>query len=230
MLGCNKLLDIGCDYGDQTVKYAWYADEIIAIDPNKDAIARAKQSYGDIKNISFRVCKAEHLPFRNSEFDCITMTDTLEHVDDDAKTIAEAYRVLQPDGRLILSVPHKGMFGFIDAFNLKYNFPKLYKWWKGKSYNPDIYKLAPPHRHYSMAELQSLFKGKFEIEEMHYGGLLLWPLLWILHDAVYVKWRPPKPIFAIHQALARLDYSINYGPSSYHVILRLKSTKGGDKW
>ena len=45
------------------------------------------------------------LPFEDSSFDCVVALEVMEHVKNPIKLIEEAYRVLSPDGHLLLSVP-----------------------------------------------------------------------------------------------------------------------------
>jgi SAM-dependent methyltransferase len=54
----------------------------------------------------FVVCAAEALPFADSSFRSASAVALLEHLDDDRPAVAELARVLEPDARLWLMVPH----------------------------------------------------------------------------------------------------------------------------
>jgi ubiquinone/menaquinone biosynthesis C-methylase UbiE len=48
---------------------------------------------------------ATRIPLPDQSFDCVTMLDVLEHVDDDHAAITELHRVLKPGGVLVITVP-----------------------------------------------------------------------------------------------------------------------------
>ena len=179
---CDNLLDIGCDYGDFASEYMKKAKKVYAIDPNVDVIDAAKKKH---PSIIFEIAPAEKIPFPDSCFDVVAITDAFEHVDDEKKTMDEIYRVVKPGGILVFSVPYKGLFGFLDSFNMKFYFPRVYKFWKGKRFDPEVYKKAPWHRHYSLKDLKRFFDGKFIIEKKHRGGLFLYAFLWIFDNAFF---------------------------------------------
>lgn len=59
---------------------------------------------------------ARALPF-SSEFDLVAAFDVLEHIDDDARALAEARRVLKPAGGLIVTVPqHQWLWSAADDY------------------------------------------------------------------------------------------------------------------
>ena len=59
---------------------------------------------------------ARHIPFE-SEFDVVSAFDVIEHVDDDARVLAELHRATRPGGGLIVSVPqHPWLWSAYDDF------------------------------------------------------------------------------------------------------------------
>lgn len=220
---CHRLLDVGCDKGFFTIKYLRKANKVYAIDPSHESICLARKNS---KKIIFKIAFAEKIPFPDSFFDVVVITDAFEHVNNEKKTISEIYRVLKPGGKLIFSVPYKGLFRFLDSFNMKFYFPRFYKWFKGKEYNPNIYEEAPWHRHYSLKEIDKFFNNKFRIIKLHRGGLFIFPLSCLISDSIYWKIKKmPKIILRIHDFFSNLDYSIDYKSFAYHTIIKAQSQK-----
>jgi ubiquinone/menaquinone biosynthesis C-methylase UbiE len=58
---------------------------------------------GNLQTVQQRL--TDQLPFEESQFDVVTMLAVLEHLDDEQPILQEIYRVLKPNGRLILTVP-----------------------------------------------------------------------------------------------------------------------------
>jgi 2-polyprenyl-3-methyl-5-hydroxy-6-metoxy-1,4-benzoquinol methylase len=61
------------------------------------------------------------LPFKNEYFEVVTMLAVLEHLDYPFEIASEIFRVLQPNGRLIITVPSKYSKPVLEfmAFKLK---------------------------------------------------------------------------------------------------------------
>ncbi len=51
---------------------------------------------------------AYELPFESGTFDCVIISEVLEHLEDDDAAIREISRVLRPGGNLAVSVPRRG--------------------------------------------------------------------------------------------------------------------------
>ena len=69
-----RVLEIGCGDGRLTHRLAQLgAAKIHALDPDAKSVraARAGISPRDIRRIEYRVGKAERLPYRANEFDCV---------------------------------------------------------------------------------------------------------------------------------------------------------------
>ena len=104
------------------------------------------------------VAAGEQLPFPAEAFDTILSHEVLEHVRDDAASVAEMARVLKPGGRAIIFVP-----------NRLYFFETHGHYWKGEyhfgntpliNYLPDRWRnqLAPHVRAYRAADLRRLIE------------------------------------------------------------------------
>jgi len=98
----------------------------------------------------------EALPFASASFDTVLSHEVLEHVEDDARSLAEIARVLRPGGRLVLFLP-----------NRLYPLETHGHYWRGEyhlgntpliNWLPDRWRnqLAPHVRAYTSANLDHL--------------------------------------------------------------------------
>jgi len=104
-----SLLDVGCGEAVLTHKWAQRVGgrRVVGIDlddPQLHALWQQRQA----PNLTYKVMKAEHLPFADGEFDVATAIEVLEHVPDPAHTVAEMARVAS--GHLLVSVPREPMW------------------------------------------------------------------------------------------------------------------------
>jgi SAM-dependent methyltransferase len=98
------VLDAGCGVGYGTAYLAEVARSIVGIDLSVDAIAYARRRYG-AENVEFIVGDVLSIPKPNGEFDVVCAFETIEHVADAGRFVAEARRVLKDDGKLCVSTP-----------------------------------------------------------------------------------------------------------------------------
>ncbi len=98
------LLDIGCGNGAQTRLFVPDADRSVGFDLMP---IQQTEGYDRSDSFSFVQGNAQELPFYNNVYDTVTSFEVLEHVPDDAAVLSEMYRVLKPNGLLVISVPNR---------------------------------------------------------------------------------------------------------------------------
>ena len=100
----NKILDIGSGTGDifnqiLNENIVNQTNQIILSDPNINMIKAGKKKIN--KKINWIATYAENLPFKNNEFDLITMSFSLRNVYDLKKSLKEIHRVLKNGGQFL---------------------------------------------------------------------------------------------------------------------------------
>jgi SAM-dependent methyltransferase len=102
----DKLLDIGCGTGYFTVPLGRHYEEIHGVDVSAECIAEFKENE-PARKYTAHLVDATELPFPSGYFDAIVTIETLEHVIDLPGVAAEAARVLQTGGELVITVPNR---------------------------------------------------------------------------------------------------------------------------
>lgn len=90
-------------------------------------------------------------PFDDDSFDGVVCSEILEHLFNPQVAISELNRILKTNGIMILTVPN---FDNIDSF---------FMWKRDILYNPSDVMSVEHIRHYNIAAIKELLKGKFEI-------------------------------------------------------------------
>lgn len=80
------------------------------------------------------------LPFPDESFDSASLLDVIEHVVDPGSVVAEVGRVLRPSGLLVVTVPQRHLFTFLDTGNWKFRFPRLHRLAYTASRGRDAYR------------------------------------------------------------------------------------------
>ena len=102
-----RVLDVasGEGYGTSALVRAG-ARSAIGVDLAADVCDRARRKYG----LDFREGDAQAIPVDDDSVDLVVSFETIEHVDDPARLVAEAARVLTPTGRLVISSPNRPVY------------------------------------------------------------------------------------------------------------------------
>jgi SAM-dependent methyltransferase len=121
------MLELGCGNAFHSYLLASRFEQVIATDlalpdPATHTIglarARTLQQVLGVSNLRLVAASAEHLPLVSGSVDFVFSSNVLEHVPDQARAVAEIFRVLRPGGRCLTIVPA--------AMERVYNFPVSY--------------------------------------------------------------------------------------------------------
>jgi 2-polyprenyl-3-methyl-5-hydroxy-6-metoxy-1,4-benzoquinol methylase len=137
----NKLVaDIACGtgYGTRVVLEDGKALKCIGVDIDEKAVLYAKKKH-TVKGSEFICSSAENVHLESESFDVIVSFETLEHVHDETVLLGEFYRLLKPNGLLIISTPNEWPLS-----------------------------IAKYHtKEYDLEEFEKVLKTKFEIQKMY---------------------------------------------------------------
>lgn len=96
-----RALDIGAGTGFVTQGLLAARARAVAVDESEAMVAELRKKFGD--SIEAHQGDGQRLPLPNSSIDAAFANMYLHHVEDPARAIAEATRVLRPGGRLVIT-------------------------------------------------------------------------------------------------------------------------------
>ena len=101
------VVDCACGSGESSSIFSKSgAKRVVGIDVDAEAVERAKSKYQGA-GLDFCLGNGREIPLEDSTFDIFVCLETIEHVNEDAGFLAEAWRVLRPGGILICSTPNR---------------------------------------------------------------------------------------------------------------------------
>jgi SAM-dependent methyltransferase len=98
-----KTLDLGCGEGRVARDLAAAGHDVVGIDISETLVGLARQE--DPRG-EYLVANAAALPFTDDSFDLVVAFNTLMDFDDMPGAVREAARVLEPGGRMCVSITH----------------------------------------------------------------------------------------------------------------------------
>ena len=91
------------------------AKSVTGVDIDPKTVAHARARHG----LDFLVADVAILPFEDGAFDLVVSFETVEHVSDPAKALAEFRRVLSYEGTLVLSTPNAHEYRVDNEFHVR---------------------------------------------------------------------------------------------------------------
>ncbi len=224
----HDFLDVGCNQGELlALALEIGVANAFGIDINEHAIRAGRERLKDRRAELFHA-SADALPFPDASMDVVHCSEVLEHVPSDlrAAVVSEIRRVLRPDGRLILSVPHRGAFAWLDPSNVRFMWPKLYAMadrafpgtGREVGYAGQKHGLVW-HHHFSMPELRTLLEGQLRIEGAHFRGALLTPVCEALAFPFYRRKAYQHRVLLALKRLSWWERSLDFGERLAYDVL-----------
>lgn len=100
-----RILDIGCGPGLVTYDLAVAVGEsgsVDGLDPSDAMCTLARERLGCFQHVAVQIGSAEALPYNDSAFDAVVLSQVLLYVQDVPLALREVRRVLRPGGRLLI--------------------------------------------------------------------------------------------------------------------------------
>jgi demethylmenaquinone methyltransferase/2-methoxy-6-polyprenyl-1,4-benzoquinol methylase len=131
-----KILDIAAGTGTSSAALARSGADVTAADFSAGMIEVGRRKHPDL---TFVEADAMALPFEDGQFDAVTISFGLRNIEDPKKALAEMFRVLKPDGRLVIcefSKPPRALFRAGYAAYMRFLMPAIVD---AASSNPEAY-------------------------------------------------------------------------------------------
>lgn len=130
----HRVLDIAGGTGDLACQFSRLVGEtgqVVLADINESMLSVGRDRLTDrgaVSNLTFTQADAQHLPFADNSFDCITIAFGLRNVTDKDLALQSMLRVLKPGGRLLVLEFSKPANPLLEKVYDQYSFnvlPKL---------------------------------------------------------------------------------------------------------
>jgi ubiquinone/menaquinone biosynthesis C-methylase UbiE len=105
------LIDIGGGSGGVTTMLGWPSDRVVLVEGNAALATGARRRHG----LAAVLTSVRQVPFADGAAEVVCLLDVIEHFHDPVAALAEAARVLERDGRLVVNVPaHQWLWSAFD--------------------------------------------------------------------------------------------------------------------
>lgn len=206
-------LDLGCGTGITLLDLSERYDRVVGVDLSREMLAGfdpARVAPG--RSVSIAQADMAALPLRSGSIDLVLCRSALHHMDDEVGVLAEACRVLKPDGRLVLGEPANDNV-----------VTRLARWWVRR--RPSYGKVHTIDRAYTQRQLRELLAAAdLEVEREVRFGFVAYPLCDNPDLVPVLKWLPFST--AIGAALRAVDRGLSRVPlvrtQSWYTMLQVR--------
>ncbi len=121
-------MEIGAGIGTIASKIISEVDHLVLVEPSENLTRRLPSALQNNSKVTNYTDTLEtHLPqVTDQSLDAVIMVNVLEHVEDDGAALKELFRVIKPDGHLLLFVPAL-QFLFSDIDRIHGHFRRYHK-------------------------------------------------------------------------------------------------------
>lgn len=166
------VLDLGCGRGRHSFEALARGLDVVAVDLDELALKQTASDAAELRATGVigpgpmgGCVRADgrRLPFADESLDRVIVSEVLEHIDDDASVMREMFRVLQPGGHAVVTVP---------------------RWWPEQvcwALSDDYHEIEGGHvRVYTGPGLRTRLRAAgFEIVDSHHAHALHSPYWWL---------------------------------------------------
>lgn len=195
-----RVLDAGCVCGVVALELAKRAKHVVGVDMSPSAIDFGKKlaQFLGYENVQLEVGDVENLELGEGSVDLVVCTEVLEHLLRPERALREFYRVLNKNGKSVVSTPcevspRKVLTSASEQRSYVFD-RMLYSALKGKSSTFPLERAFRVHRRFDYSSLIQLFhKSGFTVVEVK-GSVVALP-----HHALYAV--VPKPVLDLFRRL-----------------------------
>lgn len=155
-----KVLEVGCGIGVDSIQFAYYGAEVLAVDSSQvsiDVARKTAESLG-LKNINFHRWKGEHLSwkFNQQEYDLIYCFGVLHHCENPNEILWEMRRFAGPKTKFKIMLYNRYSIKMLESY-----LSHIWKTWNPFNFEIKKYTEAqqgcPIAKAYSKKDVRKLF-------------------------------------------------------------------------
>jgi len=166
-----RILDIAAGTGTSSMALKKTGVEVVAADFSKGMLEEGRRRYPELE---FVFADAMQLPFKDGEFDVVTMSFGLRNVSDHTVALKEFFRVLKPGGKIVICEFSQvaGLLGKLYLWYLRNLLPVVSKIF---SSNPEAYDYlgdsiaAWPNQNQLKSDIEDAGFSSVEYQNLTFG-------------------------------------------------------------